>query len=599
LSNLTNTIPIEDGFGGTDLASNCLTASDAELINFLNIADPDWAETQTNCGSNNTAPICTAVTEISQIECEALVALYNSTDGPNWTDSPENNWNVTKTPCSSWEGIFCYAGHVAEIVKSENQLNGSIPQEIGNLTKLLFLFLDENQLSGSIPPEIGNLTQLEWLYLPENQLSGSIPPEIGNLTELIELDVSKNQLSGDIPSSLSNLTNTIPIGDGFGGIDLTVNCLTASDAELINFINVARPDWLSDRLDWAETQTACGSNNTAPILNPIGNKSIEQSKTLSFTATATDTDNNALIFALHGASENATINPNTGIFSWTPEQAGTFTLSVTVTETDGTPSNLSAEETITITITITVTEPPPPATCQNSATANEFNQTLPGVDGEFNNIWWGELSMEAFAVGNRGRIVHLEMLNLVEMNSGTNNDLFGIWGNSSNNLFAVGDNGTIIHYNGTNWTTQQSNSGEHLYGIWGNSATDVFATGLNGAIIHYDGSQWNVMQSNTSQDLFGIWGSSATNVFAIGSQGTIIHYDGNQWAKMISGTINDLFGIWGISSNDIYAVTKDYSTVVHYDGSEWAKMDSGFSTNIFRNQDLIISQTLGSVGAAT
>jgi len=451
-----------------------------------------------------------------------------------------------------------------------NQLSGSIPPEIGNLTQLdTELSLSKNQLSGSIPPEIGNLTLLMGLYLDENQLSGSIPPEIGNLT-LLWLELDKNQLTGDIPSSLSNLTNTIFSPEEDGEIDLAYNCLTASDAELINFLKLADPDW-------AETQTACESNNTAPILNPIGNQSIEQSKTLSFTVTATNADNNALIFTLRAPSENATINPNTGVFSWTPEQAGTFTLSVTVTETDGTPSNLSDEGTFTI----TVTEPPPPATCQNSATANEFNQTLPGVDGEFNNIWWGELGMEAFAVGNRGRIVHLEMLNLVEMNSGTNNNLFGIWGNSSNDLFAVGDNGTIIHYNGTNWTTQQSNSGEHLYGIWGNSATDVFATGLNGAILHYDGSQWNVMQSNTSQDLFGIWGSSATDVFAIGSQGTIIHYDGNQWAKMVSGTTNDLFGILGISSNDIYAVTKDYSTVVHYDGSEWAEMDSGFSTGIF------------------
>ena len=41
-----------------------------------------------------------AVTTIPQAECETLVALYNSTDGPNWTDSPGNNWNITNTPCS-------------------------------------------------------------------------------------------------------------------------------------------------------------------------------------------------------------------------------------------------------------------------------------------------------------------------------------------------------------------------------------------------------------------------------------------------------------------------------------------------------------------
>ena len=33
------------------------------------------------------SPLCTIQTEIPQAECEALVALYNSTDGDNWTDN--------------------------------------------------------------------------------------------------------------------------------------------------------------------------------------------------------------------------------------------------------------------------------------------------------------------------------------------------------------------------------------------------------------------------------------------------------------------------------------------------------------------------------
>ncbi len=45
---------------------------------------------------------CTSVTEIPQIECEALVALYNSTNGPGWTD--HSNWLVTSTP-SNWYGM--------------------------------------------------------------------------------------------------------------------------------------------------------------------------------------------------------------------------------------------------------------------------------------------------------------------------------------------------------------------------------------------------------------------------------------------------------------------------------------------------------------
>jgi len=67
------------------------------------------------------------------------------------------------------------------------------------------LDLSNNQLTGSIPPEIGNLTNLTWLWLNDNQLTGSIPPEIENLTNLDWLDLSNNQLTGEIPESICDL----------------------------------------------------------------------------------------------------------------------------------------------------------------------------------------------------------------------------------------------------------------------------------------------------------------------------------------------------------------------------------------------------------
>jgi Leucine-rich repeat (LRR) protein len=62
-----------------------------------------------------------------------------------------------------------------------------------------------NQLTGSIPPEIGNLTNLTWLDLGNNGLTGSIPPEIGNLTNLTHLNLRYNQLNEKIPESICDL----------------------------------------------------------------------------------------------------------------------------------------------------------------------------------------------------------------------------------------------------------------------------------------------------------------------------------------------------------------------------------------------------------
>jgi len=88
-----------------------------------------------------------------------------------------------------------------------NNLNGSIPANLGNLANLQGLYLWSNQLSGSIPAELGNLTNLQGLSLDDNQFSGSIPVELGNLTNLYYLYLRNNQLSGSIPVELGNLTN--------------------------------------------------------------------------------------------------------------------------------------------------------------------------------------------------------------------------------------------------------------------------------------------------------------------------------------------------------------------------------------------------------
>jgi Leucine-rich repeat (LRR) protein len=196
-------------------------------------------------------------------ERAALIALYNSTNGAgwycrdNWRNAEDADFALPGTECT-WCGVTCDAtgSHVSRLDLAFNNMDGSIPPEIGNLTSLLSLSLSSNPLSGSIPPEVGNLTsllfldvggsqlsgsippqignltsleylglganlsgpippeignlsQLSWLHLHDNQLSGSIPPEIGNLSRLTELWLEGNQLSGPIPPEIGNLTKAM------------------------------------------------------------------------------------------------------------------------------------------------------------------------------------------------------------------------------------------------------------------------------------------------------------------------------------------------------------------------------------------------------
>lgn len=147
---------------------------------------------------------------------EALVALYNATDGPNWVNN--ENW-LSDRPLGEWHGVdtdesgrvvrLVLAGHFDDEVRTYVSfgLLGWIPPELGNLTHLEVLDLRTNGLVGTIPAELGNLYDLKQLSLGWNRLSGVIPPELGGLTNLERLQVRSNTLTGPIPPELSGLAN--------------------------------------------------------------------------------------------------------------------------------------------------------------------------------------------------------------------------------------------------------------------------------------------------------------------------------------------------------------------------------------------------------
>ncbi len=105
---------------------------------------------------------CTAVAQIPQSECEALVDFYVSTNGSNWKN--HTGWNETDAPCD-WFGVSCSGGHVINLYLYNKKLSGSIPESLGNLSNLRSLDLHSNQLNGSIPESLGNLSHLQSLYL--------------------------------------------------------------------------------------------------------------------------------------------------------------------------------------------------------------------------------------------------------------------------------------------------------------------------------------------------------------------------------------------------------------------------------------------------
>ena len=158
----------------------------------------------------------------------ALASLFYSTAGLRWLSVTDFLLQVSHC---EWDGVGCTNDTLTSLSLPSENLDGTLPREIGILTSLTSLDVSGNPLTGSLPTELGFLTNLEVLdvsyaedsnaeantrplrrrgledALPQSTLSGPIPSEVGLLTSLLTLDLSGNVLSGSIPSEFGQLDN--------------------------------------------------------------------------------------------------------------------------------------------------------------------------------------------------------------------------------------------------------------------------------------------------------------------------------------------------------------------------------------------------------
>lgn len=141
-------------------------------------------------------------------ERNALISLYNSTNGDSWAVNA--NWCNGTCPASgtpvfnaagsecTWYGISCDSGqsHVTAVGLSSNNLTGTLPA-LNALSNLRYFAIVSNNVSGSIPA-LSALGQLQTFYVADNQLSGSIP-SLSGLVKLGDFSVANNHLTGAIP----------------------------------------------------------------------------------------------------------------------------------------------------------------------------------------------------------------------------------------------------------------------------------------------------------------------------------------------------------------------------------------------------------------
>ena len=129
-----------------------------------------------------------------------------------------------------------------------------------------------------------------------------------------------------------------------------------------------------------------GNVNRPPVLDPIGNKMINEGEFLEFTITSTDPDGDNLINSASNLPPGASFNSNTGVFSWMPNytQTGNYLDILFSVSDDNLPSEGDFE---VITITVGNIDRPPELDPIGNKTVNEgelleFNISATDPDGD-------------------------------------------------------------------------------------------------------------------------------------------------------------------------------------------------------------------------
>ena len=281
------------GVTGPDRTASTPTETPASSARTASTPGSGDAPTATDAPGTAAATAPPAVSGSAETDREALVALYNATNGENWRYN--DNW-LSDAPLGEWYGVNTNDdGRVIALDfngnGNGNGLSGEIPAELGSLSNLRELGLSINNLSEEIPAELGSLSNLRTLSLGENALSGEIPAELGSLSNLRTLYLHINELSGEIPAELGSLSNLEVLRLGANSLS---GCVPSSLEDQLIFYASDLGDLPfcgtgPDRTAPTPTETPASSARTAstPVPSPTGCRSSTRQNWRAFLARLT------------------------------------------------------------------------------------------------------------------------------------------------------------------------------------------------------------------------------------------------------------------------------------------------------------------------
>jgi PKD repeat protein len=344
---------------------------------------------------------------------------------------------------------------------------------------------------------------------------------------------------------------------------------------------------VTDNADESHTVTHSVTVGSTPNQPPAASFTVSCTNLhCAFTQTASDPDGSIQSYSWDFGDEGTATAPN-------PEHdyaaAGTFAVTLTVTDERGSSGNVTQEVTVGTAGVTQWTEIP-------------FDPEMSG-----GRDLWAQSSTDLFVaanateelVGPGSAIWRYDGQGWTAADA-IAKDFMGIWGSSANNVYAAacnvvsGGDGGVWRFDGAEWSDVVFGSGPTdpslncFRAAWGSSASDVFAGGdrfafetdlTTGFVRHFDGSTWTYAETPGVR-VTGISGSGPTAVYAIDrssacaptcvSRSLLLHYDGASWSEAI-GSIEYVFnGLWVAGNNEVWIAaerTSGEGVVLHYDGT--------------------------------
>ncbi|MDY6933575.1 MAG: DUF2341 domain-containing protein [Spirochaetota bacterium] len=225
--------------------------------------------------------------------------------------------------------------------------------------------------------------------------------KIVNEGELLEFSITATDPEGDdLIFSASNL----PSGSSFNP-DTQIFSWTPTPDQSGNYVNVLFTVTDIATFPESDSEAICitvGDINRPPVLDPIGNKTVNEGELLEFTITASDPDGNDLFYSASNLPLGANFDMENKVFSWTPNynDSGNYNDIIFTVTDDGTPPENDSES---ISISVGDINRPPVLYPIGDRTADEgvlLTFTLQATDIDGHNLTYSGSNLPSGAYVN-------------------------------------------------------------------------------------------------------------------------------------------------------------------------------------------------------